>query len=90
MNADAVLQIAREALFLCLIISAPPVIVAMVVGLIISLFQAATQLQEQTLTVVPKIIAVFLILAATGLWMVRLLIRFSVVLFDHIARIGPS
>ena len=57
MDADAVLHIGREALMLTLILSAAPVLATMAVGLTISLFQAATQIQEQTLTFVPKIVA---------------------------------
>jgi len=88
MNADAVLQIIREALLLTLILSALPVLIAMFIGLLVSLFQAATQLQEQTLTVVPKIIGVFAILGIAGLWMLRLLAQFATILFENIARIG--
>lgn len=87
MDTETVLRISREALVLTLLLSALPVLAAMLVGLIVSLFQAATQLQEQTLTVVPKIIAVFAALAVGGLWMVRQLMQFSYVLLESIARI---
>jgi flagellar biosynthetic protein FliQ len=60
-----------------LILSAPTVIVALAVGFIISLFQAVTQIQEQTLTFVPKIIAVFLVLLITGSWMVTTVTEFT-------------
>ncbi|HUQ72738.1 MAG TPA: flagellar biosynthetic protein FliQ, partial [Planctomycetaceae bacterium] len=66
MDSDAVLHIGREALLLTLILSALPVLAAMLVGLLVSLFQAATQIQEQTLTFVPKIIATFAVLAIGG------------------------
>ena len=84
MDADSVLHIGREALLLTLILSAAPVLAAMVVGLTISLFQAATQIQEQTLTFVPKIIAAFAALAIAGLWMLQQLSHFANALFDSI------
>lgn len=90
MNADSVLQIVREALLLVLLLSAPPVLAAMVVGLIISVFQAATQIQEQTLTVVPKIVAVFAVLAAVGLWMIGQMVQFGVALIDLVVRVSLS
>ena len=57
------LAIGRESLFLVLILSAPPVLAALVVGLMVSLLQATTQIQEQTLTFVPKLVVVFIVLA---------------------------
>lgn len=86
MDAETVLRIGRETLMLTLLISALPVLAAMIVGLVVSLFQAATQIQEQTLSVVPKIVAVFAVLAIGGLWMLRQLIQFATLLLDHI---GP-
>ncbi len=62
MNGTEVIDVAKDAIFVLLIISAPPLAVALVVGLIISLFQALTQIQEMTLTFVPKIIAIFIAL----------------------------
>jgi flagellar biosynthetic protein FliQ len=88
MDAETVIRLIREALLLVLVLSAIPVLAAMVIGLIVSLFQAATQIQEQTLTVVPKIIAVFLALGIGGLWMLRQLIQFATVLFESIGKIG--
>ena len=88
MEAETVIRIGQEALLLTLLLSAPAVVVAMVVGLIISLFQAATQIQEQTLTVVPKIVAVYVVLVASGLWVLGRLIAFSVSLFESIGEIG--
>jgi len=85
MDPDTALRIGREALMLTLLLSAPPVLAAMVIGMIISLLQAATQIQEQTLSVVPKIIAVFAVLAMAGLWILRQLMQFSTTLMDGIA-----
>jgi flagellar biosynthetic protein FliQ len=88
MDSDAVLHIGREALLLTLILSALPVLAAMLVGLLVSLFQAATQIQEQTLTFVPKIIATFAVLAIGGAWMLQQLSQFSIVLIEGITEVG--
>ena len=68
---EAVIDIAREAIYTMIITSAPLLIVSLVVGLIISIFQTVTSIQEQTLTFVPKIIAVFVALMLCGSWMLR-------------------
>lgn len=72
-----ILRIGRDALFLAIQLSGPPVLLAMVIGLLISIFQAATQIQEQTLTVVPKIIAVYGVVLAFGLAALQALVRFA-------------
>jgi len=77
MEPETVLRIGREALLLVLLISGPAIAAALVVGLLVSVVQAATQIQEQTLTFVPKVCAVVLVLAVAGLWMVNLLTRFA-------------
>ena len=87
MEPDVVLRIGREALLLTLVLSMPPVGAALVVGLMVSLFQAATQLQEQTLTFVPKLVAIFAVLAVLGLWMVAQLMLFTQSLFENIPRL---
>ena len=69
--------ITKQGLYLVLILSAPAVGVAMVVGLVISLIQATTQVQEQTLTFVPKLIMVMMVLAFTGPWCMVQLISFT-------------
>ncbi len=76
-------SITQEALYLVLIASAPPVIMSLIVGFLISLFQATTQIQEQTLTFAPKVIIVFGVLAMTGPWIGHQLIRFTFHIFDR-------
>jgi len=88
MDADSVLRIGREALLLALILSAAPVLAAMTIGLIVSLVQAATQIQEQTLTFVPKIVVSFAALAIAGTWMLQQLISFTLPLFEEISQVG--
>lgn len=75
--------ITQEALYLVLVVSAPPVLMSLIVGFIISLFQATTQIQEQTLTFAPKVIIVFGVLAMTGPWIGSQLVRFTFHVFDR-------
>lgn len=76
-----VLSIARQAIFLVVVLSGIPIFLSMVVGVLISVFQAATQIQEQTLTFVPKIIIVFGTLIIGGYWMLAQLVKFTHGLF---------
>ncbi|MGB9803813.1 flagellar biosynthesis protein FliQ [Desulfofundulus sp.] len=84
MTDTFVTQIAREALMTTLILSLPTLAVSLLVGLVISILQATTQVQEQSLTFVPKIIAVFLTLAITAPWMIRLMTTFTMQLFNRL------
>ena len=77
------ITISQQSLYLVLILSAPAVLVAMVVGLLISLVQATTQVQEQTLTFVPKLVAVMVMLALTGPWLMVQLISFTQNILDQ-------
>lgn len=76
MSQQDVLVVFREAIWLILKLSAPLLLVSMLIGLIISVFQAATQIHEQTITFVPKIIVTALILLALGSWMLTSLTEF--------------
>lgn len=87
MNAIEVVDIVQEAIFLLIKISLPVMLVALGVGLVISLFQALTQIQEQTLTFVPKIIAIFLAIMFTLPWMIDNLVDFTHDLRDRIITI---
>jgi flagellar biosynthetic protein FliQ len=78
MTPYGLLTVAREALFLMVLVSAPPVLASLVVGLLVGLFQAATQLHEPTLSVVPKLAAAGLALAIAGPWIGGQLVRFTV------------
>ncbi|TNE49130.1 MAG: flagellar biosynthetic protein FliQ [Deltaproteobacteria bacterium] len=76
-----VIQVTNEGFLLVMIASGPPIIISMVVGLMISIFQAVTQIQEQTLTFVPKIVCVFGSLMIFGAWIGNILIRYCEMLF---------
>ena len=85
MTVQMVLDVVGEALVKIVLVAGPVLIVAMVVGLIISILQATTQIQEQTLSFVPKLLAVFLTLAVTGNFMLNVLVEFTKSMFKIIA-----
>jgi flagellar biosynthesis protein FliQ len=84
MNGEAVIRITREALLLVLLISAVPMLTSMLVGLTVSIIQATTQIQEQTLSYVPKLVAVFLSLSILGPWMLVQALRFARMILESI------
>ena len=82
MTVEAVTEIANNALFLIIEVSLPVLLVSLIVGLIISIFQTATSIQEQPLTFVPKIICVFLGLMIFGHWMISTMVEFTTQLWS--------
>ena len=82
MRIDDVVAITSEALFLVIKVSAPILLISLIIGLVISIFQTVTSIQEQTLTFVPKIIAVFLGLMILGNWMLTELTGFMTMLWS--------
>jgi flagellar biosynthetic protein FliQ len=84
LTTDLVKEISGEVFRTILLVSGPALLVSLVVGLVVSFFQAITQIQEFTLTFVPKIIAVFLCLFLMLPWMARILISFTVNLIEKI------
>lgn len=85
MDSNAIITLLREGLFLVLLLSAAPMLASLVIGLTVSMLQAVTQLQEQTLTYVPKIVGVLITIAILGPWMMTQTVRFTQTLFDSIA-----
>lgn len=83
-------SIAGDALWLILFLSMPPLLASLVVGLVISLLQALTQVQEQTLTFVPKIIATIVTLIIFAGWMLTNLREFTARVFDAMLKVGVS
>ena len=83
MTVDAVTDITREALFLIIEVSLPVLLVSLCVGLIVSIFQTVTSIQEQTLTFVPKIVCVFLALVLFGNWMMTAMVEFMTNLWSQ-------
>ena len=88
MSPDTVIPIGKKAVETVLLTSAPMLIAAMVVGLLISIFQAATQINEQTMTFIPKIVAVFLTLLIFGPWIIEVLVTFTTGIISQIATVG--
>ncbi len=86
---DAFSQVATQGLWLILILSLLPLLASLIVGLMISLFQALTQIQEQTLTFVPKIIATILVIMLTFAGMMEYLTEFTIQTFDLMLKV-PS
>ena len=77
LSEDYILQVVREGLYLVLLVSLPPILASLVVGLFVSLIQATTQIQDHTLTFVPKLVAVLATLAVAGPWIGSQLLRFT-------------
>ncbi len=82
MSIDIVTQIMADAMYTVLITALPPLLISMIVGLIVSIFQTVTSIQEQTLTFVPKLLAIFLVLMIGGGWMLNNMISFMVNLWS--------
>ena len=86
MTPETVIAIAEEGIWMVLIISGPLLIIALVVGLLVSIFQATTQIQEQTLAFVPKIVAVLLGLVIFGPWMLSHMTSYTSDIFSNLIR----
>lgn len=84
MNAQMVLTVGQDALLMLLMVSAPVLGAALVVGLLVSLFQAVTQIHEATLAFVPKLIAVIAVFAIAGPWMLAMLVEYIRRMFEAI------
>ena len=84
MNEEFVVNLVREAFYTMMLISSPVLVVSLVIGLLISIVQAATSIQEVTITFVPKIVAIALVLVLTLPWMMEVLMTFTISLFQQI------
>lgn len=82
MTVEAVADMTKDALFLIIKVSLPILLISLIIGLIISIFQTVTSIQEQTLTFVPKIICVFVGLVVFGQWMINSMVEFMVSLWS--------
>lgn len=88
MSENDVLHIAKQALETTLIVGGPILGVGLVIGLLVSVFQAMTQIQEQTLSFIPKIVAMAVLLLLLGPWMLNVLTGFTQNLFGQLASFG--
>lgn len=90
MDQSQIMEIGAKAMWVTLQISLPILGVSLVVGLLVSIFQAVTQLQEPTLTFIPKILAVVVVIVVAGPWMMNTMLGFTVELWSGIPSIGPG
>lgn len=84
MTIEGIIRILREGLMLVLLLSAGPMLASMLIGLVSSVLQATTQIQDQTLSFVPKLTGVFLTVAILGPWILAQTVQFTVALFESI------
>ncbi|TQK07515.1 flagellar biosynthesis protein FliQ [Herbaspirillum sp. SJZ107] len=84
MTPESVIAMGRTAMEVTLMVAAPLLLVALIVGLIISIFQAATQINEQTLSFIPKLVAVFVTLVLAGPWMITIMTDYMRTIFSGI------
>jgi flagellar biosynthetic protein FliQ len=90
MDQSQIMEIGAKAMWVTLQISLPVLGVSLVVGLLVSIFQAVTQLQEPTLTFIPKILAVVVVIVVAGPWMMNTLLGFTIDLWAGIPSIGAD
>lgn len=88
MTELTIIKLMRDSLMITLIVSAPALLTGMVVGLIVAIMQTTTSIQEQTLTFVPKIVAIFIVMIVLWSWMNRMLTDYTFSIFDLIRKTG--
>lgn len=84
MTPETVITIGQQAVEMTLMIAAPMLLTALVIGLMVSIFQAATQINEMTLSFIPKLLGMFVVLILTGPWMVNMMVDYIQRLFGNI------
>jgi len=88
MDSSFVLYLARHTLETALILAAPILLTCMIVGVVVTLFQAVTSIRDMTLTIVPKLLAVGGVTLLFGGWMLQIILRFFTEIFGHIQNVG--
>lgn len=84
MNQDTVVNLASQAITLALSVAGPLLLASLLIGLVISVFQAVTQIQEQTLSLIPKIVGIVLVIVLLGPWMVNKMVTYTANLYGSI------
>jgi len=84
MTPESVMTMGRQAMEVTLMMAAPMLVTALLIGLVVSIFQAATQINEQTLSFIPKLVGVFLALIIAGPWMLTLMVDYMRLMFSGI------
>lgn len=88
MDGNSVVNLGKQALETSLLVSAPILLTCIIVGVVITLFQAVTSIRDMSLTVVPKLIAVGFVVLLTGAWALEIMLRFTNNIFEYIQHIG--
>jgi flagellar biosynthetic protein FliQ len=88
MDSSFALYLGRHTLETALMLSMPILVTCMVVGIVITLLQAVTSIRDMTLTVVPKLLAVGVVILLFGSWMLQVMLRFTIEIFAHIQNVG--
>jgi flagellar biosynthetic protein FliQ len=83
-SGDLVIQLGQQALMIVMLVSAPMLGLGLLIGLLVSVFQATTSIQEQTLAFIPKIIAVFVAILIFGPWMLRIMVEYVTNIFVNL------
>jgi len=86
MTPETVTTLAHEAMYIALLLAAPPLFVGLVVGLVVSLFQAATQINEQTMSFLPRLVVTLIALAFAGPWVLERVMHYTVEIFQRAAQ----
>jgi len=84
MTPEKVMDVGRQAIEVTLLLSGPMLLAALVIGLVVSIFQAATQINEQTLSFIPKLVGMFIVLILAGPWMLQTIVDYIRRLFESI------
>jgi flagellar biosynthesis protein FliQ len=87
MTAEAIIRILREGLLLVLLLSAGPMLTSLLIGLFVSILQATTQVQEQTLSYVPKLVGVFTVIGILGPWIMAQAVKFTSAIMESIPNV---
>ncbi|GMU71325.1 MAG: flagellar biosynthesis protein FliQ [Burkholderiales bacterium] len=88
MTSQSVLSLVQEAMWVTFLVSAPVLFVTLIVGLVVAVLQAATQINEMTLSFIPKLVAMFATLVVAGPWMLSILVDYTQRLFERIPQLG--
>ena len=90
MNQDTVINLATQAMDLALKVAGPLLLAGLVIGVLVSIFQAVTQIQEQSLSLIPKIVGVAVVMVVLGPWMLGQVVAYTAALFNEIPRMVGS
>lgn len=88
MNPESVMTMGRHAMEVLLLVSAPILLVVLLIGLVVSIFQAATQINEQTLSFIPKLVGVFAAMVVAGPWMLSVMVDYMRMVFTNLPQMA--